>query len=556
MMKLFAPVLPIALAPAQAPVSKLAIGLLLVVATVVSAWLTYAPWRIESEYLRNYSFFCDPSAYYVYNIHLHNYAREHGNWAAIQQELQFNARHPLRTIPYLIAAPQSLVRKDGHLWTQTPFLWAFLSLLSCVAYLRTRNLLFSLSTTTVFAACPYLYDPGVGLGAYWLDSTAACCLGSAALCLIGYHEQKRLPWLVAFGLFFSATALSRFSSAFYLLSFATLAVPLALIGVCGRNSGKLLQAVGCLAIAALPGIAFVANFYDFNRRYYQTFGFAFGASLSQSFSWTMQAIERIVGAPVLVLLLALMAINILRMRAPSQFRLQAIALWLPVSLLAFVCLVVRAISGTHPLVYMAPALVIAAMLPVRVTNQRLFSLLSGCLLAISTCGIANSYESSRKIAHSAPPEARLAKHCDQELARLIEERGAKSFLQINDETVNPHLEAYFRSGRYCSSLVIFSKYEAYLKGIYPGQDLAAMKESVYKKAKGSAQLIAVFADPDDAIKSGAFANSESAEIAQAVSAKIAADPEFLLVGRVDSPTGPLCVYQNLALPKDEANQPK
>lgn len=563
MNELFAPAVPNAQAQVSciqekpaAPVSRLAIGLLLVVATITSAWLTVAPWRIESTYLRNYGFFCDPSAYYVHNIHLHDYAKANGAWAAIQQEVQFNARHPLRTVPYLLVAPDLLIRMDGHLWTQTPFLWVFLGLLSTVAYLRTRNLLFSVSTMTVFAALPFLYDPGVGLGAYWLDFTAACCLGSAALCLIAYHQHRHWAWLLGTGAFFSATALARFSSAFYLLSFLSVAVPLTLLNACGRDVRKLARALVTLSVGALPGIVFVLAFYEFNRTYYQTFGFAFGAPLSQSIEWTTQAIVRIVGVPLLTVLLTLIVVNVVCVRNKEQLKLQSMALWLPISLALFVCLVVRAVSGTHPLVYFGPALVIAAMIPVdfRYWNQKMVSVLSAALLICSIFLIPGAYDVSRKLANAAPPTARLSKKCDESLANLIVSSGAKSFLQFNDETVNPHLESFFKTGRSCSAFPIFSRYDAYLKGIYPGQDRAAMIESIYKKTKKHVQLVAVFAKPEDATKPGAFPSQLSAAIAQSVSARIAADPHFKLVGHVMSPTGLLSVYQNTELepPKTKA----
>ncbi len=563
MSHLFAPAMPKAQAQisctnaeSAAPVSKLVISLLLVVATIISTWLTVAPWRIESTYLRNYGFFCDPSAYYVHNIHLHDYAKANGAWAAIQQEVQFNARHPLRTVPYLLVAPDLLVRMDGHLWTQTPFLWAFLALLSSVAYLRTRNLLFSLSTMTVFAALPFLYDPGVGLGAYWLDFTAACCLGSAALCLITYSQQRHWIWLLGTGAFFSATALARFSSAFYLLSFLAAALPLTLLSVFGLDGKKLLKALFVMFAGALPGLVFVLAFYELNRTYYQTYGFAFGAPLSQSIEWTMQAIVRIMGVPVLTLLLTLMVVNVVQTKNKEQLKLQSIALWLPMSLALFVCLVVRAVSGTHPLVYFGPALIVAAMIPIdfRHWNQKVVNALSALLLICSTFLIAAAYDVSRKFANAAPPAARLAKRCDESLANLIVSSGAKSFLQFNDETVNPHLESFFKTGRSCSAFPIFSRYDAYLEGMYPGQDRAAMIESIYKKTKKHVQLVAVFAKPEDATKPGAFPSRLSAAIAQAVSAKVAADPSFKFVGCVTSPTGLLSVYQNTELqhPKTKA----
>jgi hypothetical protein len=516
---------------------------------LATAWLVFATARIENSYLDNYGFFFDPAAFYVHNIQVFRNFQDHGLWHAAWSEVATNAKCPARTLPYLFLAPDLLVSTNGHFFTEAPLVFLFLTLLGSTIYSQTKSIYFAMAATATFVAVPLLYHPVAGMGAYWLDFTAACAIGSAALCLIRYLQSKHLIWMLSFGALASAAALCRWSSAFYLAAFALPAVPLVLVKTCGKDWKGLMAALSCALITGFPGVAFVLNFWQVNMDYYRDFGFALNAPVSESASWILGVIQEMLGWPLLCLLsgLTLVGLLSLKRKIQTQATLVVICLWLPVSMFMFLCLIAKTAGGIHPFVYFVPALFVCAYCTLghKMVNRMRWHIASTLLIVVAAGCTVHSYEFNRRLSNHAPPVFKAEKDCDVALAKLIISSEAASFAQFNAETVRPHLEVIFHHKKTVGWLVLFSMHEVYLKGRHPGQTPQQIAVSIYAKTKQTAALVAVFADPEQAVKPGVFNNSYSSTVAKHVSYSVAHDRDWKLIGNVESPNGRLSVYKNL-----------
>lgn len=519
--------------------------------TLACLWLCWSSVHIEKLWLQNYGFFFDPAAYYVMNIEVLTRLEHQGLVPTLLAEVLDNSRCPARTVPYLLLCPYLLSTLMGHMWSEIPLVWGFLTLFCTTVYKRTSSLFFALAAASTFVALPMLYNPFYGLAAYWLDIPAACAMGLASLCLIRYLENRHPGWMAAVGAFSSLTALFRWSATFYLLAFLSVAVPIALISKpTGENIRRTANATACALLAAAPGIAFGVKHFAANVGYYKQNGYAFGATLAQSLGWTGFALHEMIG-PVLSVVFAFLCVcNAIslwrRSESVDEKRITAMALWYPISMVLFVCLVVKAVDGYHPLVYIAPALMVAAFSPLKsspsVVGKRPF--ISIALLALSVALSAHSYGIYWRMANLLHAPARLDRQLDQKLAEEIALAGCDNFAQLDAERCMPLLELFYYKHKRVRFEALFSIHESYLKSRYPNHTPATMGKVVYTKANATMPLLAVFAIPAEARTPGMFDNPHSAEVAFYISQRIKSDPMWEFRKTIEGPRAKLSVYVN------------
>lgn len=533
-------------------------GFSVVVCLFLTGWLVFATTRLELLYLSHYPFFYDPAAYHARDLALYKMLNESDVWTTFVYEFQNNFRYPLRSLPLLLVAPSQLASVVGHIWTESLFVWIFLSLLCSTVRASTNNFLFACSAVALFVSIPFLYDPVSGMAAFWLDFTSACALSSSAICLIRYLSSNRKAWLLAFGALASATALCRWSASVYLLVFASLAVPVALY-TRKLGAAQLLERSATVLVTALPGLAFFGVHYRFNLYYYATFGFAFKAPVFQAISWTLNTIPLIMGVPQLaVLVLLSISAPLLSWRA-GDFGIAKhfICLWLPTSIFSFLCFIVGAVGGVHPYVYFAPALFVAAFcgLNQNTVNRQWLNIAASLLVLLSIVGTGCAYNENRKMANGAPPLQKLTKERDQALAGLIELTRSKTFAQFDSETNSPQLELFFNhQQKLCDTVGLFSIHELYLRGLHPNQTPNQVADKIYADARRKVELIAVLSRSDALLSSKIFNNSYSATVAREVSLKVHASPEWKFISQVNGPVGQLDVYENTALKKSQSRK--
>lgn len=530
--------------------------LIAVVVSIAVGLMTCASVDIESLYLENHSFFYDPASYYQHNCSLLEICNRSGTWQAILYELFNNDRFPARTIPHLLVNPSSLADLWGHLWTEVATILVFLFLLAYTLYKRTSSLCLAFASIALFCSARFLYDPFDGIAGYWLDTAAACTLGSSVLCLLNFCITPRKSWFFAFGLFASLTALCRWSAAFYFLAFAIVALPAAVWAVrkeLRKNQlGYLISLASCL-----PGIIFTLYFLERNIVYYKTYGYGLSDSIFYSLKWLCKALILILGIPLLSFLLMLSGRNLVRLLRSAEWlgrditdRVYTfIALWFPVSIGLFLCLIVKSGQPTHSKVYFLPALLVAALCPIKGTERhwRRWQLLFVAAAAVGVLYSAYRVSESRQGAVNSTTFEQLQKQSDVALCELIAKSKARSFAQFDFEHIGPQLELFFKYGTICKAPGnLFSIHESYLTGFFGKQTTPdQMADLVFERVRSELDLVAVFTTPSDALKAGVFDNPYTATISKNVSERVQKDPNFKLVSVVDGPNGELSVYQNI-----------
>lgn len=538
--------------------------------SIATIWLVWASSSVELKYLQNYGHFFDPAAYYYLNIESYRKLEHDGAISAVIEEVATNSKCPGRTIPYLLLAPKMLVHPLGHLATLLPVLWLFLNLLYFTVRKRSGSGWLAASAVSVFSCIPFLYDAKLGIAAYWLDLSAALSMGCAALCLINFCSRQKALWLGAFGILASVTALFRYTAGFYMLSFAMVALPVALLPLFREPATRCvaLRSGGAVLLGALPGLGFLIAFFGANRDHYAACGYAFGASVTQSLLWTASAVTHMLSAPLLILLLLLTAIGVWTAAAKKSAAgggdraLALICAWLPLSIMLFVCLIVRAVDGYHPLVYFAPALVVAAFSLLQRPQQKAFSpglqAVPAVLIALAAATAAGSFRSALTVAENPGPFDQLHRQAEKTIVDCIVKTQAPSFVQFNEESLMPQVEAYLNFGHYCRwPTKLFSEHESYLKNFYPDQTPQQQAQTIYPLLKQQAALVAVFEDPTQPLRARCFDNQSSTVVASVISDMVAKDHHWRLLTTVNSPQGMLAIYraQERAVASESSSAP-
>lgn len=533
----------------------------LAVCTSITLWLLFASSIVETKYLQHYGHFLDPAAYYYQNIECFRRFQQDGLLSALCSELTQNAKSPGRTIPYLLFCPQLLVHPLGHLATTGPVLWLFLALLMHTVRARTKSLLFATAAAATFAAIPFLYDARWGLAAYWLDTASALSMSCSALCLINYISDRKISWLLACCALASITATFRYTAGYYMLAFLAVALPVALLPLLRQreNRPKLIHTAAACMIGGLPGLTFLFGFLADNRAHYNACGYAFGASLTQSVMWTLRAAQQLLSDPLIILLGSFTVISLCSAfagmrkngeaksisRGRSDLCLQAcLSLWLPLSIFSFVCLVVRAIDGYHPLFYFGPALIVSAFCAFPLTrSQFLNKSLSVSLIVAAVASAASAFASSLYLARHPYPYQVLHRQAEVAIVSAIVKTRALKFVEFDDETLMPQVEAFLNYGHFCSfPPKLFSVHKSYLQFFYPQQTPELAAQSAYRYLRQEVSLVAVFDDAHQPLRTPCFDNDYSATVASVVSNQVATDPHWQLVQKVNSPKGMLAIY--------------
>jgi hypothetical protein len=537
------------------PLNRNSFRVLLIGAVLVTALITGACAKIETAYLTNYPYFWDPAAYYQINMRLAFAVHQKGPLKAAAADLYANKRDPFRTAPIVLFAPAMLETPLGHLSTAVPLLFAFVFLFGIAIYGRTGNVLYAIAAILTVGALPGMYNPENGFCAYWLDLPAAFSMGAAALCLINFGSSAKLKWLVLFGAFASITAMSRFTAAFYLILFA---VPL-LAWQLLRNwrfqhsvTEAITEPLLAVASTSIVGLIFIFRFLAENADYYRTYGYAFDSSVSQSIHWTFFVIHQFMGTPTLSLCCVLILSNAIWMvRGKSgkhSLELFLASTWFPLAISIFLCCIVRAVNGYQPVLYLVPALLIAAFATDSFvsTTRRATIAFSSVLLCLSLISGIQGYEAAYKHARHPAPDKVAQKQMDKTLATLIIDKRATSFVEFDQESITPALEAFFARGWYCAShSQYFTVHEAYWKGWYPGLTPEEVAVAVYSDMPKNIRLVCVHNRVEDIARNPLLDNGYSRIVSAYISERIRSDQHWTLLRTLASPHGELAVYENV-----------
>jgi hypothetical protein len=199
---------------------------LLVFFSTVSALFTFfvvhSVARIEDKYFETHRVFLDPAVYQEHLFKLWEASHQHDRFELAGNELTNPAEGggipPLafRSVPLLLLNPDLLKDRHAYLITSGFSLIIFVLLALYTVYRRTGSFVYSMAVAALICSTPGIYQPVLGLGAFWLDLTAGFLGSAAILCLINSEKGQHLGWLAGFALLAGSSLLSRFVTGVYL----------------------------------------------------------------------------------------------------------------------------------------------------------------------------------------------------------------------------------------------------------------------------------------------------------------------------------------------------
>lgn len=196
--------------------------ILLLIATFFIAVSTlFVAYNISKVYYKNYTYFYDPIGYMQDNIARHEKINTTSRTQAIIDEIKLNRNNPLTTISLILFTPELLKSKWGHMLTTSVAFVLFIIILGVSVYLRTSNLLYSISLVLLICSIPLFTHPQWGLAAYWLDLQSSLFMGAALLCFMNGVEKISRNWLISFAVFLSFSILSRYIAVVFSLTIFT-----------------------------------------------------------------------------------------------------------------------------------------------------------------------------------------------------------------------------------------------------------------------------------------------------------------------------------------------
>ena len=529
--------------------------------TATVGWITI---KTQLLFLKNFPHFFDPVNYLYHNAVLSLRLAEENRFSLALSEWLANGRHPLRTVPLILFSPRLLTHPLGHLATSLPVFSIFLALLGLTIYSRTKNMIYAIGSISIFCALPGIYDLRYGLGAYWLDVTAALLMGSAVLCIINASEAKSIKWLLGFSIFASLTVLSRYSAAGY-LAFTCLPIFIYCLLIRWQNEknffkGVLLPLGGMsLIIAVLAGYYLIAHLKE-NIRYYSFFGYGLrNGDIALAVKFMIPLVYSFFSRPLIILLTAAAIIHFVgfyRRGAKGREGL-LVSLWLACAVILFQIAVLRVHSNKIQFIYAIIPLFVSLISPtvIRQTafSRRCLTWLGVLFMAASVLFGGRTVFRRYQQANFPSYEYQEQKKLDIALAEALaqERRGIVWNAYFDEYSEIPSMESFYRFKKLPlpAGPQFFTIHRVYWERFYPGLTPEQVSRRVYENTQKWVHVAVVFEDPSSAEKQ--FDNGYSREVAKYVAETIARDPNWKKIFTLQSSRyGPLTAYRNLFALKD------
>lgn len=516
----------------------LAIAAWALLATLFAACLSIA---LERRYLDHHPYFFDAVSYSFYNAKLYQRLQDFGLQQVVFDELSNNNRHPLRTVPLLVLAPNLLAHPFGHMATSLPALFVFIFLLGRTLYVRCRRLLPAVAGSSIVVLLPGLYAPTSGIAAYWLDLPAALLIGASVLALLNSDDGRDLRWLVLFVVLGSCAAFFRYVSVAYLL-FATVPVFAWYLVARVMDEGNWLRSAITPLVVVVGSAIVVAGPYLFWHvesvgEFYRLYGYALDApydvaalALWGSFTQFVRHAGIIVGGMLIGVgvILGIAALWRRRIALASLF----VPVWLAVATPVFLVLIVKT-SAIHTVSYAVILLLIAVTVPwVSFTNRPGTALgrVGVVMLLVLVAGWSGYYRSTWMKAAQPSEEESETKVLQTAIADRLVRFGPRIVWSAYFDEVSwlSSLDAFYRYGVLPLPLGqdhVFSIHETVYKGNYPGWSMHDINMALAYNANRWLDVAVVFDRPEDAEKY--LPNAYSRSAARYIAESIRQDPEWV-----------------------------
>jgi hypothetical protein len=514
--------------------------------------------RLEQTFLDHYPRFYDALSYDFQNATVYLNQRDHGRLAALIDELHHNNRDIFRTVPLLLFAPNLLAKQYGQFATSLPLLFLFGFFLSWECYRLSKSLILAMVALTCLFTLPGLMHPINGYAANWLDMPAAMAMGTAVLGLLRFVKSHELKWLFVFGLFASVTATCRWSAAAYLAFYGFPILSLGLFRFL-RHRKNVKNAVLTLCASVGPGVIFVVYHVPSTYWYYTNVCFGMGSTVAEAFNCTIQGLQALCGAVILPLLCLLIATNIfclviISRNAFEQALNYCCALWFPVSLMILLCLILKSSQAVHPMVYVVPALFVAAFateLNMGIANKSLFKCSGLLLLLVVIYQSYLNYGFFMKVAKHPAPEVSAVKQLDLTLANYMAKHRIRTYSEYDDERSTATMDCFYAS-RWKPTYreTSFSIHEPYFKAWYPKKSPLEVANQIFEDNNREVDLVLLHDNVSDVPRNTAMLNPYSLTISSFMTEHVRQSHMWQRVDIWQGPFGPMAVYINKSRVKE------
>jgi hypothetical protein len=517
----------------------------------------------EKVYCRTHPYYFDPAFYCLQGANLYQQLPTKGRWHLAWNEWLNETTHPLDTTIRLLFWPQTFRYPYGHLSVTAPILAVTLFLLAWTVFQRTGSLPYACAVTAFFCALPLFQDPYWGLGAYWLDPTAALLSSCAMLCLMNVKSRDSTLWLAAFSLFVALAALQRYIAVIYTAVVCGPILGWHLIQL-SRIRGDFVKG-GLLPIAAasLPAVLLAGPFlvwhFHINMTQYTSLGYALGHSVKEAFLTNLDLFgalwlsDRFFTSSVLAL--ALLTLWFLASEKTPPWDSLLISLWLASAVLVFEIFILKAVGAPHTLTYAVPGMFFAIVSPAPMSylNSKRLITVASCLI-ILVAAIYGTSLHTKAMWSAQQLDALPEKKFYTTIAKRLIELGGNRVSwasTFNECSALVDLEAFYRfrllpfSEPTWSSLSI---HESYYKRHFLHADPATVSEKVYDRLRKRTQIVLVFDDPAAVDRAG-FDNEYTKSVARFAAEKVRLDTNVWqwLFSLDHKRFGRISGYRNLAL---------
>ena len=533
-----------------------------VAALILTGLIGHVSIRIEEIYRQNHPYrSLDPVYYMYYNAKLYGSLADESRLSVAADQWLNNNRHPLRTTPLVLFAPEWLAHPYGYMVTSLPMFAVMIWVMGVTVHRRTGHILYSLAVMSLLGATTYLFNVEYGIATYWLDTPMSYLFGAAVLSLVN-SRGKSIPWLVAFAVLAAFTVLSRYIAVIYILF---VSAPLLLYYLARRWWEErdfwkaLVLPVGVIAviILSLAGVFLFRHFASVFG-FYTSYGYALGFGIQESLFWVISNFVTMVSPKWLWLLMSIAGVNfflIIRSKTRDWENL-IISLWLAIGILILFGVIIRTGSGVHVLPTAVPLLVLALCTPVQFRepwkkHTRLGMAVVACLIFIATMSLAGkSMEQAYTRASNPTLLDQDDKHFENALAQILqaENRPLVWNVYFAEFAWKPTMVSFLRSKilPLPAGQPFFNEHLTAWDADYPDLDPYEIADRIHIASNKWVDIAVVLSDPQQAMNAEWLANDYSRIVAAEMSTRLAQDYNWEKISEISSQQyGVVVVYRNL-----------
>jgi hypothetical protein len=531
--------------------------------------------RIEDKYFETHRVFLDPAVYQEHLYKLWEASHHHDRLELARDELtnpiEGGSVPPLafRSVPLLLIDPDLLKDRHAHLITSGFSLFIFVLIALYTVYRRTGSFVYSMAVGALICVTPGIYEPVLGLGAFWLDLTAGFLGSAAILCLINSKKGQHLGWLAGFALLAGCGLLSRFVTGVYLF---VQAAPLLVFYLLQRWRETKRFVTILRPVLVIGGVlCLLTGWYIWHQTpsqlfYYLNYGYGNADPLTSCQRALMTALS-FIGWNFAVVCSAIFLFQMV-IGGRARWRSAAELLWPAVAVGLFLGLSGQIGTSPQAMQYSCPLLLFVFLCPINwregpefghSRSIRLFftAIAPLILLIVAATSLNQSLHDSlwRPPRPSAVERDRKALNdrlTNEIMLHFPDKVIGAYFDQFDEYAFVTAFEKYGRPPRLLSHRAFDIRAE-YLNADFPNKSPTQLADMACREAAEKCDIVLVFNDPAAAFKPAPFdygtcLNPYSETIASTLAKHVRSDPNWKLVFLVTSRylPGGVAAYANLA----------